>query len=538
MTKGYLDSLKYVIHYCMTSNYKNLPPEYFIKELTKRDSYISELSSKIEDLESEIKNLELTVANLRKRLFGRKSEKLKSKIKQSNQTNSTAVSADSNKEDTISEETKERRKLIEVIYDDNTKGSESEFDECEVGVLPAELERKEERIDDKPKDWSEEGYSRLKDKITERLCFIPGRYIVKRYIRSVYVKKSNSKIMQPPPAPEHVLGRCMVDETVITKIIIDRFYLHLPYYRQEKEFKLYGLNISRDNMYRWCNKIALLFAPIVNALEEEIKSSAVIHIDETPFSMKFSGEYKRAYFWPLLAHNIGVAFRWTEYRNGETLSSVMDGIREGSTIVADGLNLYKTYTDNNNIYLQSCFAHIRRKFDEARVSNKELAEEGLIKIGLIFKSDKEILNSSSSPEDIFKRRQQIVAPLFKEFISWSEETSKLDEVISDRLLSSAFKYFLERQYSASTFLSNPFVKIHNNDNERESKNFKLGAKNWLFASSDSGADALCVFYSLIQTAIMHKVNPYDYLLSLCQLIDKKGLKAIDLIPQNWKNLVL
>lgn len=93
-----------------------------------------------------------------------------------------------------------------------------------------------------------------------------------------------------------------------------------------------------------------------------------------------------------------------------------------------------------------------------------------------------------------------------------------------------------REEEAKTFLNNACIKMHNNDNERESKNFKVGVKNWLFSSSDCGADAICIFYSLIQTAIHYGVNPHDYLLDLCSRIDQPGLKAIDLIPQNWQLL--
>ena len=76
--------------------------------------------------------------------------------------------------------------------------------------------------------------------------------------------------------------------------------------------------------------------------------------------------------------------------------------------------------------------------------------------------------------------------------------------------------------------------MHNNDNERESKNFKLGAKNWLFVSSPEGANALSIYYSLLRSAQIHGIHPFYYLLDLCKRIEQQGLKAADLTPREWK----
>lgn len=41
--------------------------------------------------------------------------------------------------------------------------------------------------------------------------------------------------------------------------------------------------------------------------------------------------------------------------------------------------------------------------------------------------------------------------------------------------------------------------------------FTIGRKNWLFSQSQAGASASTNLYSLIETAKMNGLNPYDYL---------------------------
>ena len=106
--------------------------------------------------------------------------------------------------------------------------------------------------------------------------------------------------------------------------------------------------------------------------------------------------------------------------------------------------------------------------------------------------------------------------------------------ISSPLLAQAIAYVYKRWDAACLFLKDPLVPIDNGADERALRPFKLGAKNWLFSSSELGAEMLAVFYTLIGSAMMHGIHPYYYRLDLCQRLEQPGLKATDLVPHNWK----
>ncbi len=506
--------------------------------MEKQDTETRDLQTKVAILEQRVLELEaenlqqkLELKELREKLYGRKSEKFVTEEGNRNGRASKDLCQAEVEQEAV-ESTKKRRRYLDLdpLPTDETS-------DLKPGILPSNLERKIIEIDTKPDDWSEEKYSELQPKITERLVTIPAQIYVEQTIRRVWVHRESGQIAPTPPAPEHIFDRCLVDERVIIWVIIHHFMYHLPYYRLEKMFKAMGVSISRDNMIRWCNNLALLFAPIVTALENEVKKSGVILIDETPFvgKPKRSKQYKRnLYFWPMVAPKTGIVFRWTEYRNNNTAKEVLGEIPAGSSIVCDGLNIYQTCVTDFELHMQLCWAHVRRYFYKAQDSNLELAQKALKQIKGIFNAEGLILKAKLAPKELLTERQAKVKPLVEDFIEWVRDIAELPEVVTNSKLNKACQYLLKRVNQAGLFLENPLLPMHNNDNERESKNFKLGAKNWLFTSSEAGANSITIFYSLIRTAQIHGIHPYYYLLDLCQRINQPGLKNSDLTPQKWK----
>lgn len=57
------------------------------------------------------------------------------------------------------------------------------------------------------------------------------------------------------------------------------------------------------------------------------------------------------------------------------------------------------------------------------------------------------------------------------------------------------------------------LKIDNNRAERAIKPFVIGRKNWLFSNTDRDAKASPILYSIIETAKVNGLSPFDYLLN-------------------------
>ena len=58
------------------------------------------------------------------------------------------------------------------------------------------------------------------------------------------------------------------------------------------------------------------------------------------------------------------------------------------------------------------------------------------------------------------------------------------------------------------------LNIDNNPVENAIRPFAIGRKNWMFSSSQSGAKASAMLYSVIETAKANGLEPYAYLRTL------------------------
>ena len=72
------------------------------------------------------------------------------------------------------------------------------------------------------------------------------------------------------------------------------------------------------------------------------------------------------------------------------------------------------------------------------------------------------------------------------------------------------------------FLESPEVPISNNLAENAIRPFVVGRKNWLFCDSVKGAESSAIVYSIVETAKVNGLDPYDYLLRILSLLPTKG----------------
>ena len=61
----------------------------------------------------------------------------------------------------------------------------------------------------------------------------------------------------------------------------------------------------------------------------------------------------------------------------------------------------------------------------------------------------------------------------------------------------------------------------------------IGKKNWLFSNTPNGARSSAILYSIVQTCLLNKINPYKYLtFVLDHLANHKinQIKLNDILP--------
>ena len=115
---------------------------------------------------------------------------------------------------------------------------------------------------------------------------------------------------------------------------------------------------------------------------------------------------------------------------------------------------------------------------------------------------------NSPPENLLARRQKqsakVVAKLHQHLSSWSARTFPNSEV------QKALQYALGQWEALTVFLRDPEIFLDNNLIENQMRPIALGRKNWLFAGSHEGAMRAAIFFTLINSCRLNKVNTWDY----------------------------
>jgi transposase len=160
--------------------------------------------------------------------------------------------------------------------------------------------------------------------------------------------------------------------------------MHLPYYRQEKQFEQIGAAISRQDMANWQQQVYRTLEPLLTLLKKIVKSGPVVQMDETVVQVMGEtarSDTQKSYMWLARGGPVEHKVVWYEYhptRAGCHAKKFLEGYR--GYLQTDGYEAYDSaLKDLPGIVHVGCFAHARRKFYEASKASKESrsAEEGI-----------------------------------------------------------------------------------------------------------------------------------------------------------------
>ena len=204
---------------------------------------------------------------------------------------------------------------------------------------------------------------------------------------------------------------------------------------------------------------------------------------------------------------------------------------------ADGYAGYDPVCAKNGLNQVGCFAHARRKFDEAlkaqgknNRSKAGKASKGLIYIQKLYRIEKQI--QDLQPKERYQQRQQHAVPLLNNLRTWLDKS--LPQVPPTSLTGKAL-YYLDHQWDKLIrYCEDGRLDIDNNATERAIRPFVIGRNNWRFSDTVGGAKASANLYSLIETVKAHGIEPYRYLRHIFkELPNAQSLESIEmLLPWN------
>ena len=326
----------------------------------------------------------------------------------------------------------------------------------------------------------------------------------------------------------------------VSHIMVQKFTMGSPLYRQEQELKRQGIPLSRQTMSNWLLWAAKhLLTPVYERLHQELLKREVLHADETTLQVLHEPgktAQSKSYMWLYrTSGDTGRPIVLYEYQPGRGAchpQTFLSGFK--GYLHTDGYSGYHSLPDE--ITVVGCWAHARRKFDEAMKSlpkgkaKNSSAAQGLAYCNLLFKIEERL--ADLSPEERCDQRLKQAKPVLDAMSAWANTRAAAPK----SALGKALFYLKDQWPYLLNYLKDGRLELSNNRAERNIKPFVIDRKNFLFANTLGGARSSAVIFSLIQTAAENGLDPYRYLtwlLSSAPEMDLARPEAVQfLLPWN------
>ncbi len=325
------------------------------------------------------------------------------------------------------------------------------------------------------------------------------------------------------PKPKHILPKSKVSESFLANIIVSKIDDRQPLYHLEKSFKYrHGIDIPRNTMSHWIIESGLKLQPLVNLLQDQILDYEISALDATSLQvLKEPGRppQRKSYAYCFRGGPPGREAILYEYNATEHKEFLKNWFADyEGTIHTDADPFFDDLAITPGIQLSYCNAHARRKFEPiAKAVQKEgLASHAMRVFRSLYKIERFAKDSNMNPEERKELRQQKSKPIMDEFKVWLDNVYQT--VLPKSSLGNALAYCIRHWAGLYRFLDDGRLEIDNNLTEQEIKPFVIARKNFMFCNSVAGANALCVHFGLIRTAILNGYDPYAYYVKILKAI--------------------
>jgi len=353
--------------------------------------------------------------------------------------------------------------------------------------------------------------------ISEQLDYVAPKIQVLQHVRKKYACPGCEKCVKTAPLPAQILPKTNAAPGILAHLVTSKYVDALPLYRQEAIFARYGVSLPRATQAAWIIALADRIQPLINLMDERLRSSGYIRIDETPLQVINSDKAASSEHWMWIRvagppRQRIILFDYDASRGGEVAARLLEGAH--GTIQSDGYGAYDQVAKKYALIHCGCIAHARRRFFEAikALPKKEqksptAAHEAVCRIDELYKIERE--TAKLSDEERLAERQEKAVPLLESLHAWASALQQ--QTLASGKLGEALAYLLKQWPKLIRYTQDGKVAIDTNVAENAIRPFALGRRNWMFADTVNGAKASASLYSLVQTARANELEPYAYL---------------------------
>ena len=353
------------------------------------------------------------------------------------------------------------------------------------------------------------------------------------------------------PAPQGV-GDAKYDETATGMTGLLKYGTGLPFNRIEKLQQGMGIPLPAATQWELVRDGAELLAPAHEELVREAAQGTVLHNDDTTMKvLALTAEQRAAaasdeetdgrtgiFTSGIVSTREGrhVALFFTGVQHaGENLADVLArraAERAAPIQMCDALS--RNTSGDFTTLVANCISHSRRKYVEVADAFPAECRHVLETLGAVYKNDALARERNLSAEERLRFHQTESGPLMEGLDKWLRQQLDERKVEPNSGLGEAIGYMRKHWPKLTLFLQQPGAPLDNNICERALKKAILHRKNSLFYRTENGARVGDIFMSLIHTAELNGVAPFEYLVALLRNHEEAAAAPADWMPWSYQ----
>ena len=310
------------------------------------------------------------------------------------------------------------------------------------------------------------------------------------------------------PRPPQAIEKSKFSHNLLSLLVVLKYIFALPLQRALTILGMQGATLSSGSVTGAFKRLLELLIPLYQSLAAVSRKEGLWNVDETGW-MSFIRRPEKsnflAWMWVFASPKV-ILYIFDPSRSSKVpLAHLGEKVR--GFLVADRFSAYSKLAKMiPELVVSVCWAHFRRDFINAGKSFQQLqpwVDLWKKRIAEIYRLNRRRLESKESEaqreleEAINKMAGDIAAELTNPNLHYKQR----------RVLTSAQKHWP----GLTVFVRHPEVPMDNNRAERALRRIALGRKNYFgfFADWSSLFAAVCL--TVLQTAILHGLNPVAYL---------------------------
>jgi transposase len=379
-----------------------------------------------------------------------------------------------------------------------------------------------------------DAFERIGEDVTETVERRPGSLVVVRVHRPKFVPKGRDRaqattVAQAAP-PELPIERGLAGPGLLADTIVRRWQDHLPLHRLESIYARDGLELARSTICGWHMELANLVRPLIDAIWNDALASPILCTDATGVLVQAKDQCRRGHFWVVVAPDRHVLFRYSPKHDAKAVDRLLGSYK--GYLLADAHGVYDHLFKDGTVVEVSCWAHARRYFFKALLTDPERAKHGLALINELFRIERVL--AADPPVKRLALRVRHSKQVVDKFFAWCD--TEAGKVLDESPISTAIGYARNQRLGLQRFLGDGRLPLHNNRSELELRRQAIGRKNWLFVGTDDGGDTNATFVTLLASCQLHRIEPWTYLRDLlCVLPSWPKSRVLELSPLHWRH---